>query len=157
MRDEKIQDLLDSIRDAFDFAQEAAPLKNVTTVQTGKYSYAHVAARLLLQWLYPVIRKGHPIPYVAFCFCVLLAIINILFEGKRLLKNVKKIGEVDKQITALCNTLVELQKAFLDLVTITTEVTVVQILDDVGTLSANINLISDHLDAVTTQLSDLGM
>jgi hypothetical protein len=86
-----------------------------------------------------------------------LAIISVLFAGKRLLENIKKTGEVDKQITALCNTFVELQKAFLDLVTITTEITVVQILDDVGTLSANINLISDHLDAVTTQLSDLGM
>ena len=81
----------------------------------------------------------------------------MLFTGKRLLENIKKTDEVDKQITALCNTLVELQKAFLDRVAVTTEITVVQILDDMGTLLANINLISDHLDAVTTQLSDLGM
>ena len=80
----------------------------------------------------------------------------MLFAG-RLLVNIKKTGEVDKQIAALCNTLVELQKAFLDRVTVTTEITVVQILDDMGTLLANIDLISDHLDAVTTQLSDLGM
>ena len=52
-------------------------------------------------------------------------------------------GEVDKQIATLCNTLVDLRKSFLDRVTVTTEITVVQILD-------NINLISDHLD-------DLGM
>ena len=79
----------------------------------------------------------------------------MLFVGKRFFKNIT--GEVDKQIEALCNTLVELKKAFLDRVTVTTEITVVQILDDVGTLSTNINLISGHLDAVTTQLSDLGM
>ena len=30
-RDERIQALLDAIHDAFDFAQEAAPLKNVTS------------------------------------------------------------------------------------------------------------------------------
>ena len=63
------------------------------------------------------------------------------FAGKRLLKNIT--GEVDKQIATLCNTLVDLRKSFLDRVTVTTEITVVQILD-------NINLISDHLD-------DLGM
>ena len=86
---------------------------------------------------------------------VLLAIINVLFAGNRLLKNIT--GEVDKQIAALCNTLVELRTAFLDRVTVATEITVVQILDNVGTLLANIDLISEHLDAVTTQLSDLGM
>ena len=79
----------------------------------------------------------------------------MLFAGDRLLKNIT--GEVDKQIAALCNTFVELRMAFLDHVTVTTEITVVQILDNVGTLLANINLISGHLDAVTTQLSDLGM
>lgn len=47
-----------------------------------------------------------------------------------------------KQITALCDTLVEFQKAFMDRITITTEITIIQILDDVGTLS--VNLISDH-------------
>ena len=81
----------------------------------------------------------------------LLATINVLFADKRLLKNIT--GEVDKQIEALCNILVELRKAFLDRVTVTTEITVVQILDNVGTLLANIDLISDHLDAVTTQLN----
>ena len=86
---------------------------------------------------------------------VLLARVNALFAEKRLLKNIT--GEVGKQIEALCNTLVELRKAFLDRVAVTTEITVVQILDNVGTLLANIDLISDHLDAVTTQLSDLGM
>ena len=85
---------------------------------------------------------------------VLLAMINVLYSGKRSLKNI--IGEVDKQIEALCNTLVELRKAFLDHVTVTTEITVVQILDNMGTLLVNVNLISDHLDAITTQLSDLG-
>jgi hypothetical protein len=58
-------------------------------------------------------------------------------------------------------TLVELRKAFLDHAAVTTEITVLQILDDVGT--AHINGISTQLDGMTTQLkwvssqvSDLG-
>ena len=152
-RDERIQDLLDSIGDAFDFAQEAAPLKNLTPQsKQGNIlvlMLRHVCSCSDFIQSYAKDTKFRTSP------SVLLATINVLFAGTRLLKNIT--GGVDKQIEALRNTFVGLKKAFLDSATVTTEITVVRILDDVGTLSTSINLISDHLDAVTTQLSDLGM
>jgi hypothetical protein len=86
----------------------------------------------------------------------------MLFVGKRLLKNIN--GRVDKEIQDLCTTLVELRKAFLDHAAVTTELTVLQILDNVGIMTAHINGISTQLDGMTTQLKwvstqvlDLGM
>ncbi|KAH9032193.1 hypothetical protein EDB84DRAFT_1491031 [Lactarius hengduanensis] len=70
---------------------------------------------------------------------------------KRTLKNIG--GQVNKQIEDLCTTLHELQKAFLDEATITTEITALQILDDVGIVSANIGRISSQLDGVATHLN----
>ena len=85
------------------------------------------------------------------------------------MKNIS--GQVDKRIEDLCTLLVELRKAFLDHATVTTEITVLQILDDVGILSAHISGISTRLDGISTgldgtttqlkwvssQVSDLGM
>ena len=73
-------------------------------------------------------------------------------------------GQVDEQIEGLCATFIKLQKAFLDRAIITTEISVLQILDDVGILSTHISGISTQLDEMTTQLkwvssqlSNLGM
>ena len=149
-RDERIHGLLDAIRDAFDFAQEVLNI-------TPQSKQGHILMLMLRHvcCCSDFIRSYAKDTQFRTLPSVLLAIINALFAGRRLLRNIT--GGVDNQIEQLCNTFVELRKAFLDRVTVTTEITVVQILDNVGTLSANINLISDHLDAVTTQLSDLGM
>ena len=155
-RDERIQALLDAIHDAFDFAQEAAPLKNITP-QSKQGNILMLMLRHVCCCSDFIQSYAKDTQFRTLPNSVLLAITNVLFAGKRLLENIQKTSNVDEQITALCNTLVKLQKAFMDRVTITTEITIVQILDDVGTLLANINLISDQLDAVTTQLSDLGM
>ena len=153
-RDESIQALLGAIHDAFDFAQEAALLQNITP-----YSKQGNILMLMLRHVCCcsdfIQSYAKDTQFRTSSFVLLAAIVNVLFAGKRLLKNI--IGGVDKQIEALCNTFVELKKAFLDRVTVTTEITTIQILDNVGTMLANINLISDHLDAVTAQLSDLGM
>ena len=61
-------------------------------------------------------------------------------------------GQVGKQIGDLRTTLVELRKAFLDQAAITTEITALQILDDVGIISADVGRISGQLDGVATQL-----
>ena len=61
-------------------------------------------------------------------------------------------SQVDKQIGDFRTTLIELRKAFLDQVTITTEITALQILDDMGIISANIGKISSQLDGVATEL-----
>ena len=138
-RDERIQALLEAIRDAFDFAQEAAPLKNITpqskqgNILMLMLQHVCCCSDFIQSYAKDIEFRTSP--------SVLFAIINVLFAGKRLLRNIT--GEVDRQIETLCNTFVELRKAFLDHVTVTTEITVVQILD-------NINLISTHLD-------DLGM
>ena len=70
-------------------------------------------------------------------------VVNMWFSGKRLLKNIS--DQVDKRIEDLCAIFVELRKAFVDHAIVTTEITVLQILDDVG-------VISTQLDGTTTQL-----
>ncbi len=72
------------------------------------------------------------------------------FSGKRILKNTG--SQVDKKIEDFRATLLELRKAFLDEATITTEITTLQILDDVGIISANVGMISGQLDGMATQL-----
>ena len=90
-------------------------------------------------------------------------------SGKRILKNTG--SQVDKKIEGFSTTLLELHKYFLDEAAITTEITALQILDDVGIISANVGIISanvggilSHLDGMATQLewvssqaSDAGM
>ena len=72
------------------------------------------------------------------------------FVGKRMLANL--CSQVGNQIGDLRTTLIELRKAFLDQAAITTEITALQILDDVGIISAYVGRISSQLDGVTTQL-----
>ena len=79
-----------------------------------------------------------------------LADLNMQFAGKRTLDNLG--SQVDKQIGDFRTTLIELRKAFLDQVAITTEITALQILDDVGIISADVGRVSSQLDGVITQL-----
>ncbi len=60
-------------------------------------------------------------------------------------------SQVDKQIEDFRTTLLRLQQAFLDEAT-TTEIIALQILDDVGIISAHIGRISSQLDGMATQL-----
>ena len=62
----------------------------------------------------------------------------------------KKTGsQVDKNIEDFRTTLLDLHRSFLDEAAITTEITALQILDDVG-------IISFRLDGVSKQVSDVG-
>ena len=76
------------------------------------------------------------------------------FEGKRLLVNLG--GKVGKQIGDLRTTLLELRKAFLDEAAITTEITALQILDDVGMLSSRLDGVATQLKWVSNQVLDAG-
>ncbi len=67
-----------------------------------------------------------------------------------MLKNIG--GKVNNQIEDFRTALLELRKAFLDQAAITTEITALQILDDVGIISANVGRISSQLDGMATQL-----
>ncbi len=85
-------------------------------------------------------------------FCTLsspISVDNVItrFSGKRTLKNIG--GQVNKQFEDFRIALLELRKAFLDEAAITTEITALQILDDVGIISANI---SSQLDGMATRL-----
>ncbi len=64
-------------------------------------------------------------------------------------------GRVDKKIEDFRTTLLELHKAFLDEVTITTEITALQILDDVGIISANVGIISADVGRISSQLGGM--
>jgi hypothetical protein len=98
-------------------------------------------------------------------------------SGKRILKHATG-SQVDGKIEGIRTTLLELHKAFVDEAGVVTEVTALQILDDVGVISANVEIISANvgiisadvrkishqLDEMTTQLkwvsshvSDAGM
>ena len=72
------------------------------------------------------------------------------FLGKRILKGTS--SQVDKTIEDFRTTLLDFHKAFLDEATITTEITALQILDDVGIMSANVGRISSQLDGMATRL-----
>ena len=72
------------------------------------------------------------------------------FLGKRILKNTG--SQVDKKIEDFRSTLLDFHKTFLDEAAITTEITALQILDDVGIISANVGGILSQLDGMATQL-----
>ena len=74
--------------------------------------------------------------------------------GKRVLKNIT--GQSDKQIGDLRTTFVELRQAFLGYATVTTEITVVQIMDNMGMISTQLNGMTDELKQMSSRVSDLG-
>jgi hypothetical protein len=66
-----------------------------------------------------------------------LTFVNMVFSGKRTLKNMD--GGPEGKIKELSDALVKRRKAFLDQATISTEITVFQILDDVAKISTQIS------------------
>ncbi len=80
--------------------------------------------------------------------------VNVLFSEKRALKSMG--GGAEKKIEDLSTAFVEHRRAFLDQVTITTEITAFKILDDVGIVSAKVDWISTRLEWVSSQVSDAG-
>ena len=68
------------------------------------------------------------------------------YSGKRIFKNIG--GERDAKIEGYCTTLFHLQDLFLNHATVTTEITTLQILDDMDIISTQISAISNQvLDA----------
>ncbi len=64
-------------------------------------------------------------------------------------------GQVDKKVEDFRTTLLELHKAFLDEATITTEITALQILDDVGIISADVGVISADVGRISSQVDGM--
>ena len=144
-RDDNVRTLLEAVHDAFDFANQENTFETIDRVPR--------QAQILTLMLQHVCNCCDFIQSYAkdskLCkqsLPISVADVNIWFSGKRVLKNTG--NEVDEFRTAL----LELRKAFLDEATITTEITALQILDDVGIISANVGEISSHLDGMATQL-----
>ena len=76
------------------------------------------------------------------------------FSGKRMLK--KTGSQVDKNIEDFRTTLLELRRSFLDEAAITTEITALQILDDVGIISIQLDEMATQLEWVSSQVLDVG-
>jgi hypothetical protein len=61
-------------------------------------------------------------------------------------------SQVDKKLEDFRGTLLELHKSFLDEAAITTEITALQILDDVGIISANVGIISADVGRISANV-----
>ena len=88
--------------------------------------------------LHPIVREGLAILYVT--SPAALDFVNLLFSGKRALKNI--VGGPEEKIKELSDVLVKRRKALLDRAIISTELTAFQIIDDVA--------------KIATQISDVG-
>ncbi|KAF8260409.1 hypothetical protein EI94DRAFT_905078 [Lactarius quietus] len=124
-RDGNIQTLLVAMRDAFDFTNQEDTFKAIKRVPR----QAQILT-LMLQ-------------HVCSCCDFIQSYAKDSEFWKRTLKSIG--SQVDGKIEGFRTTLLNLHKAFLDEATITTEITALQILDDVG-------IISSQLDGMATQL-----
>ncbi|KAI9449451.1 hypothetical protein BJY52DRAFT_1192574 [Lactarius psammicola] len=131
-RDDNIRKLLVAMHDAFDFANQEDRFRTIERVPR--------QAQILTLMLQHV------------CDCC--NFIQSYAEISPLWKQMLKItdSEVDNKIEDFRTKLLELHKSFLDEATVTTEITALKILDDVGIISANVGRISSQLDGMATQL-----
>jgi hypothetical protein len=134
------------MHDAFDFAHHEDTLKSVRPQSE--------QARILTLMLQDVCSCCDFIQSYAedsqFCTSsspASFAFVNLLFSGKRTLKNIG--GGREGKIKELSDGLVKRQKAFLDQATISTEITAFQILDEVA-------IVSTQLQYLSSQVSDSG-
>ena len=63
--------------------------------------------------------------------------------------------QVDKKIEDYGSTLLEHHKAFLDEAAVVTEITALQILDDIGVIYAKVGIISADVGRISTQLDGM--
>ncbi|KAH9034389.1 hypothetical protein EDB83DRAFT_1781627 [Lactarius deliciosus] len=123
--DGNIRTLLAAMHDSFDFANQEDRFKAI-----GRDSKQAQILTLMLQ-------------HICNCCDFIRSYAKDPRFWKRLLKNIG--GQVNKQIEDFRTTLLELHKALLDEAIITTEITALQILDDIG-------IISSRLDGMDMQL-----
>ncbi|KAI9440928.1 hypothetical protein H4582DRAFT_1850592, partial [Lactarius indigo] len=114
-RDDNVRTLLVAIHDAFDFANQEDRFKAI-----GRDSRQAEILSLMLQ-------------HVCNCCDFIRSYANDSPFWERILKNTG--SQVDKKIEDFRATLLEQRRAFLDEAAITTEITALQILDDVGIIS----------------------
>src|SRR6266481_5393274 len=135
-RDNNVQTLLEAMHDAFDFAHHEDTLKSIKPQSE--------QARILTLMLQDVCSCCDFIQSYTrdsqFCTsssCASLAFINVVFSGKRTLKNIA--GGPEKKIKDLSDALMKRREDFLNQATISTEIAAFQILDDLGRLSSRMS------------------
>ncbi|KAH8989090.1 hypothetical protein EDB92DRAFT_901270 [Lactarius akahatsu] len=133
-RDDNIGTLLVAMHDAFDFANQEDRFKAI-----GHDSRQAQILTLMLQ-------------HVCNCCDFIRSYAKDSQLWKRILKNTG--SQVDKKIEDFRATLLKHQKAFLDEANITTEITALQILDDVGIISSQLDGMATQLKWVSNQVSD---
>ncbi|KAF8260400.1 hypothetical protein EI94DRAFT_904244 [Lactarius quietus] len=133
-RDHNIQTLLVAMRDAFDFTNQEDTFKAIERVPR--------QARILTLML----------QHVCSCCDFIQSYAKDSEFWKRTLKSIG--SQVDGKIEGFRTTLLNLHKAFLDEATITTEITALQILDDVGIISSQLDGMATQLKWVSSHISD---
>ncbi|KAH8993481.1 hypothetical protein EDB92DRAFT_408414 [Lactarius akahatsu] len=133
-RDDNIQTLLVAMHEAFEFANQKDRFQTITIERVPRQ--AQILA-LMLQ-------------HVCNCCDFIQSYAKNSHFWKRMFKNTG--SGVDKKIEDFRTTLLELHNAFLDEATITTEITVLQILDDVGIVSAKVGIISADVGTISANV-----
>ncbi|KAH9026560.1 hypothetical protein EDB84DRAFT_338491 [Lactarius hengduanensis] len=133
-RDDNIGTLLVAMHDAFDFANQEDRFKAIR-----RDSRQAQILTLMLQ-------------HVCNCCDFILSYAKDSVLWKRILKSAG--SQVDKKIEDFRATLLEHRKAFLDEASITTEITALQILDDVGIVASQLDGMATQLKWVSSQVSD---
>jgi hypothetical protein len=143
-RDDNVQTLLRAIHDAFDFTQHE------DTLLINSIKPESEQARILTLMLQDVGSCCDFIQSYAkdsqFCTSspsASLASVNMLFSGKRTLKNIG--GGPEDKIKELSDVLVKRRTAFMDGATISTQITAFQILDDVAKISTQLQHLSSQV------------
>jgi hypothetical protein len=126
------------MHDAFDFAHHEDTLKSIKPQSE--------QARILSRMLEDVCSCCDFIQSYAkdsqFCTSTSyasVALVNMLFSGKRTLKNIA--GGPEEKIKELSDVLVKRRNEFLGQATMSTEITAFQILDDVAKISSQLSVI----------------
>jgi hypothetical protein len=137
------------MHDAFDFAHHEDTLKSIKP----QSEQARILT-LMLQDVYSccnfIQSYVKDSQFYMSSSLALLAFVNMLFSGKRTLKSIDSGPE--EKIKELSDVLDKRRRAFLDQVTISTEITAFQILDDVANISTQLQYLSSQL----SQVSDAG-
>jgi hypothetical protein len=154
--DDNVQTLLRAIQYAFDFADDADTLLIKSVKPESKQ--AHILSQMLkdVGTCCDFIRS-----YAQDQFCTSFpssssALVNMLFSGKRTIKN---MGDgPDGKVKELSDVLVKGRMAFLDRATISTQITVFQILSGVTNISTQLqDLLNRAADAGRLSLMDSGL
>ncbi|KAH9047049.1 hypothetical protein EDB84DRAFT_1575489 [Lactarius hengduanensis] len=129
-RDKNVRELVKSMHDAFDFANDEDTLKTIKPQSN--------EAKILTQMLRDV----------SSCSDFIQSYIKDSQFSKRMAKSIG--GGVEEKIQELSVAFVENRKAFLDRAVVSTKITAFQILNDVGNISAK-------LEWVSSQVSDAAL